>query len=52
MDYKKNNMNTDKENRRENKRARVTIRESRNPKHGKRKRCIVHKPSRLNKGNS
>jgi hypothetical protein len=48
MDYKKNNMNTDMENGRENKGARVTIRGSRNPKHGKRKHCIVNKPSRLN----
>jgi hypothetical protein len=45
--YKKNKMSTDMENGRENKRARVT-RGSRNPKHGKRKHYIVHKPSRLN----
>jgi hypothetical protein len=47
MDYKKNNMSTDRENGRGNRRARVT-RGSRNPKHGKRKHYIVHKPSRLN----
>jgi hypothetical protein len=47
MDYKKDNMNTDMEKGRETKRARVTI-GSRNPKHGKRKHNIVHKPSRLN----
>jgi hypothetical protein len=37
MDYKKNNISTDREKGRGNKRARVT-RGSRNPKHGKRKR--------------
>jgi hypothetical protein len=47
MDYKKNNVSTDRENGRGNKRARVT-RGSWNPKHGKRKPYIVHKPSRLN----
>jgi hypothetical protein len=48
MDYKKNNMSTDRENGRGKKRARVT-RGSRNPKHGKMKHCyIVHKPSTLN----
>jgi hypothetical protein len=45
MDYNKNNMSTDGENGRENIRARVT-RESRNPKYGKRKHYIVHKPIR------
>jgi hypothetical protein len=47
MDYKKNNMSTDRENGTGNNRARV-IRGSRNPKHVKRKHYIVHKPSRLN----
>jgi hypothetical protein len=47
MNNKKNNMSTDRENRRGNNRARVT-RGSWNPKHGKRKHYIVHKPSRLN----
>jgi hypothetical protein len=47
MVYKKNNMSTDKEEGRGNKRARVT-KGSRNPQHGKRKHYIVHKPSRLN----
>jgi hypothetical protein len=47
MDYKKNNMSTDMEKGRENKRARVT-RGSPNPKHGERKHYIVHKPRRLN----
>jgi hypothetical protein len=42
-----NEMTTDRENGRGNKRARVT-RGSRNPKHGKRKHYNVHKPSRLN----
>jgi hypothetical protein len=51
MDYKKNNMSTDREKGRGNKRARVT-RGSRNPKHGKRKHCNVHKLSGLNHGNS
>jgi hypothetical protein len=46
MDYKKNNMSTDRENGRRDKRARVT-RRSRNPKHGKAKHYIVHQPSRL-----
>jgi hypothetical protein len=46
-DYKKNQMSTDTEEGRGNKRARVT-RGSRNPKHGKLKHYIVHKPSRLN----
>jgi hypothetical protein len=47
MDYKKNTMNTEMEKGRANKRARVT-RGSRNPRHGKGKHSIVHKPSRLN----
>jgi hypothetical protein len=47
MDYKKNTMGTDRENGRGNKKARVT-RGSRNPKHGRRKHYIVHKPSRFN----
>jgi hypothetical protein len=47
MDYKTNSMSTDREKGRRNKRARVT-RGSRNPKHGKRKQYIVHKPSTLN----
>jgi hypothetical protein len=48
MDYKQNKMSADyMENGMGNKRARVT-RGSRNPKHGKRKHNIVHKPSRLN----
>jgi hypothetical protein len=42
-----NEMSTDRESGRGNKRARVT-RGSRNPKQGKRKHYIVHKPSRLN----
>jgi hypothetical protein len=42
-----NEMSTDRENGRGNKRERVT-RGSRNPKHGKGKHYIVHKPSRLN----
>jgi hypothetical protein len=46
-DYKKNNMSTDREYGRGNKRARVT-RGSRNPKHGKLRPYIVHKPGRLN----
>jgi hypothetical protein len=40
-------MSTDRESGRGNKRARVT-RGPRNPKHGKRKHYIVHKPSKLN----
>jgi hypothetical protein len=47
MHYKKKNMSTDREKGRGNKRARVT-RGSRNPRCGKRKHYIVHKPSRLN----
>jgi hypothetical protein len=47
MDYKKNTMSTDRENGRGDKIARVT-RGSLNPKHGKKKHYIVHKPSRLN----
>jgi hypothetical protein len=50
MDYK-NYMNTDREKGRGSRRARVT-RRLRNPKHGKRKHYIVHKPSILNNGNS
>jgi hypothetical protein len=46
MNYKKNNMSTDKEHGRGNKRARAVTRGSRNPKHGKRKKYIVHKPSK------
>jgi hypothetical protein len=45
-DNKKNNTNTGWGKRRGNKRARVT-RGSRNPKHGKRRHYIVHKPSTL-----
>jgi hypothetical protein len=45
--YKKNKMSTDREKGRGNIRARVA-RGSRNPKHGKRKHYIVHKPSGLN----
>jgi hypothetical protein len=44
MDYKKNNMSTDREKGRGTKRAKLT-RVSRNPKHGKRKHYIVHKPT-------
>jgi hypothetical protein len=44
-------MPTDRENGRGNKKARVT-RGSWNLKHGKRKHYIMHKPSRLNQGNS
>jgi hypothetical protein len=47
MDYKKKNMNTNMEKGRGAKRARMA-RGARNPKHGKRKHYIVHKPSRLN----
>jgi hypothetical protein len=47
IDYKEKNINTDMENGRENKRARVT-RGSLNPKHGKKKQYIVHKPSKSN----
>jgi hypothetical protein len=47
FDYKKNNMSTDMEKGRGKKRARVT-RGSRNPKHDKRKRYIVQKPSIVN----
>jgi hypothetical protein len=43
LDYKMNNVTRDMESGRGNKRARVT-RRSRNPKHGKRKHYIVHKP--------
>jgi hypothetical protein len=51
MDYKKNNMSSDRKKNRGNKRARET-RGSRNPKHGTRKHYIVHKLNRLNQGNS
>jgi hypothetical protein len=46
MDYKKNNTSTDRGKLgRGNKRASRVTRGSRNPKHGKRKHCIVvHKP--------
>jgi hypothetical protein len=37
----------DKEKGRGNKKARVTC-GSRNPKHGKRKHCMIYKPSRSN----
>jgi hypothetical protein len=47
MGYKKNIMNANKKKGRGNKREKVT-RGSLNPKHGKRKHYIVHKPSRLN----
>jgi hypothetical protein len=47
IDYRNNNMSTNREKGRGNKRARVT-RGSRNPKHGKRKHYIVHKPNRSN----
>jgi hypothetical protein len=47
IDYMKNNVSTDMVKGRGNKRAIVT-RGSRNPKHGKRKHYIVHKPSRSN----
>jgi hypothetical protein len=46
MNYKKNNMNTDRKNGGETKRARVTS-GSRNPEYGERKRYIVHTPNRL-----
>jgi hypothetical protein len=45
MDYKKNKMSTVREKGTGDKRARVKTRGSRNPKHGKRKHYIVHKPS-------
>jgi hypothetical protein len=45
MECKKNNMSTDREKGRGNKWARVTTKGSRNPKHGKRKHYIMHKPS-------
>jgi hypothetical protein len=49
MDYKENNMSTDRENGRGNKsRASRVIRGSRDQKQGKRKHYIVHKPRRLN----
>jgi hypothetical protein len=47
FDYKRNNMSTDREKGTGNKRARKT-RGSRDPKHGKRKHYIVHKPSKSN----
>jgi hypothetical protein len=47
LDYKNNNMSTDREKGRGNKKGRVT-RGPRNPKHGKRKHYIVQKPSKLN----
>jgi hypothetical protein len=42
MDYKKNNMNTDREKGRGGIRARVT-RGPRKPQHGKRKHCFASK---------
>jgi hypothetical protein len=49
MDYTKNNIiNTDMEKGRGTKRRARVTRGARNQKHGKRKHCNVHKPSRLN----
>jgi hypothetical protein len=51
MDYKKNDINTDREKGRGTKRARVT-RGLQNPKHDIVKHYVMHQLGRLNEGNS